>query len=107
MTSSPDGYAVLLDALRRDAATWAGLADRLGASASTAAAAGLGPHQFGWVADRCGLTEAYTALQARLTELLHDGSDQMDSVSSTLLRAVDRYERADQTHALRLAALKS
>jgi hypothetical protein len=107
MTSSPDGYSVLIDALRRDAATWADLADRLSATASTAAAASLGRHQFGWVADRCGLTEAYSALQCRLTELLHDGSRRMESVSATLLRVVDRYERTDQTHAVRLAALTS
>jgi len=88
-----------IQALRKDADTWAAGKDKLVDAAAVAARLELSALHFSYVADQLGLSEVYQQLQQRLYTLLNEGAANFLALSAALNDAADGYEQ-DEANAV-------
>ena len=82
-----------IQALRKDAATWAAGKDKLVDAAAVAARLELSALHFSYIADQLGTAEVYQQLQQRLYTLLNEGAANFLALSTALNDAADGYEQ--------------
>ena len=86
-------YEVQLEALKTDADMWDQTSSTLLNAATNAWGLNLGEYELSWAAEVVGLTDTYSAIQAKVAGLLSEGSTETSNISTTL-RAIKRnYEQ--------------
>jgi len=104
MSSTPPPTAadihVALEALRDDAKHWENAAHTLHEAAARALAATLPPSTFSYKAQ--AVSDAYAALQAKMTALLGAGVHYLDDIAVALIASAAAYEADEAAHAHRL-----
>lgn len=94
-----------IQALRKDADTWAAGRDKLVDAAAVAARLELGALHFSYIADQLGLAEVYQQLQQKLHDLLHEGGANFLALSAALNDAADGYEQDEINAVHRLTGI--
>ncbi|MFI7540158.1 hypothetical protein [Actinoplanes sp. NPDC049599] len=94
-----------VQALRKDADTWAAGSDKLVDAAAVAARLELSALHFSYIADQLGLTEVYQQLQQRLATLLNEGAANFTALSGALRDAADGYEQDEINAVHRLTGI--
>jgi hypothetical protein len=86
-------YEVQLEALKTDADMWDETSSTLLNASTNAWGLNLGEYELSWAAEVVGLTDTYSAIQAKVAGLLSEGSTETSNISGTL-RAIKRnYEQ--------------
>ena len=94
-----------IQALRKDADTWAAGSGKLVDAAAVAARLELSALHFSYIADQLGLTEVYQQLQQRLCTLLTEGAANFTALSGALRAAADGYEQDESNAVHRLTGI--
>ncbi|MGW4946366.1 hypothetical protein ACWEOZ_32830 [Actinoplanes sp. NPDC004185] len=94
-----------IQALRKDAATWAAGKDKLVDAAAVAARLELSALHFSYLGDQFGLSEVYQQLQQRLYTLLNEGAANFLALSAALSDAADGYEQDEINAVHRLTGI--
>lgn len=91
---------VEIEALRRDARTWAGGEGSMAHTMRAAATSGdtalrVTPQQLSFAGQEVGLDQTYEQLRAKAVRLMGEAAANFEAVAGALTRAADEYERTD------------
>jgi len=96
--SAGQGFRADPSSLRSDAARWSDAALSLSEAAGAAEQLAIDANAFSYLANfTTGVDQTYTALQAKLTSLLHQGVAGFTDIAAALTATADTYANADQT----------
>lgn len=88
-------FEVAIQAMCTDARTWKTTSDTLDQASDSASKLALDKSHLSFISDETGLLAAYEAIRSTVQRLTSEGFQRTGSLSETLIKVADEYERSD------------